>query len=268
MMNRRFVALAMVAAASLLTACAEVPTDPDEKAEFNEINDPLEPMNRAVFDVNMFLDNNVMVPVATTYRDNTPERVQSGVHNVLVNMEAPYVAGNDLLQGNPRRAADALGRFVINSTFGVLGIFDVMGDEGVKAHENDIGVTFGVWGMGEGPYLMLPLVGPSNPRDGAGRVADFWADPTSSVLSAKGLNMVNNVSFGADLVDSRTRLLDPLAEVKRSSIDLYAAIRSLYRQRRGSMIAGADAVDPVPASLPGTGVPPSERPAPPSMLRP
>jgi phospholipid-binding lipoprotein MlaA len=253
--------LAVLFATTMLAACAAMPADPDERADFVEANDPLEPMNRAVFDMNMYLDDHVMAPVARTYRDETPEPVKASVHNVLTNLSEPYVAGNDLLQGNPQRAADSLGRFLINSTWGLFGLFDRVGDTGgPRAHENDIGVTLGVWGVDEGPYLMLPFVGPSNPRDTAGRVADLWASPASAVFAANGIGWISDAQFGVDLVDSRTQLLDPLDEVKRSSIDLYAAIRSLYRQRRAALVTGAGQDQPVPASLPAA-VPPSQAPA-------
>ena len=243
----------------MLSACAEVPTDPDERAEFDAQNDPLEPMNRAIFDVNMTLDDSVMVPVAKAYRDNTPPAVQSSLHNALNNLGQPYVAGNDLLQGDTHRAADSLGRFVINSTFGLLGLFDVVAESGgAKAHENDIGITLAVWGMGEGPYLMLPFLGPASMRDTVGRVADNWSSPAGAVFASQGLGWVNDLRFGTDIIDSRTRLLDPLDELKRNSIDLYAAVRSTYRQHRNSLItAGEDGIGS-PGSLPGIGVPPSE----------
>jgi phospholipid-binding lipoprotein MlaA len=220
----------------LLGACAEVPTDPDAKAEFEQTNDPLEPMNRKVFAFNNQLDHYVMEPVARGYRDTVPDPAQQGVHNVLVNLHAPYVAGNDLLQGDPAQAADMLGRFLINSTFGLLGLRDVVASSGgAKAHDNDLGLTMGHWGVGEGPFLMLPFFGPSNPRDTTGLVANFWADPADAVLGNYGTWPVA-LRFGVNAVDTRVELLDPLDEIKRSSLDLYATLRSLYRQQRRSAL--------------------------------
>ena len=243
----------------MLSACASIPTDPDEKAEFEAQNDPIEPLNRAVFDANMYLDETIMVPVAKSYRDHTPVGVQDGVHNVLSNLGQPYVAGNDLLQGDTRRAADSLGRFLINSTFGLFGIFDAVADSGgAKAHDNDVGITFGVWGVPEGPYLMLPFVGPASTRDAAGRVADNWTSPAGAVFASQGLAWVNDARFSTDLIDSRARLLDPLDDLKRNSIDLYAAVRSTYRQRRNAMVGTSEDGGGSPGSLPGTGVPPTE----------
>jgi len=252
---------AAILAALVLGGCAQVPADPDEKAEYEALNDPLEPVNRAVFDANMYLDHAIMKPVASVYRDNVPDGARTGVHNVLSNMSALYVAGNDLLQGQPHRAADTLGRFVINTTWGLLGIFDVVAENGgPKPHENDVGVTFGVWGLPEGPYLMLPFVGPATSRDTAGRVADFWTSPTSAVFAAQGVTWISDAGFGAGLLDSRSRVLDQMDDVERNAIDLYASIRSLYRQQRDKLIRGVDSPPPSPASLPGTGVPPSQQP--------
>ncbi len=239
-MLRRMVPLAAVVAMTLTAACAQLPTDPEERAEAEAVNDPLEPTNRVLYDVNMFLDDNVAAPVAEAYRDNFPEWFRTGVHNVLTNLEEPYVAGNDLLQGNVHAAADALGRFMINSTFGALGTRDAAVESGgPKGHKTDIGITLAVWGVEEGPYLMLPFFGPSNLRDGSGRVADYWADPAGVAFAAKGLGVLSSVQMGFDTLDNRTTYLDPLKEIRRTSIDEYAAIRSLYRQNRDATIAAA-----------------------------
>ena len=199
-MVRRLVSVAALAAMAALAGCTTLPDDPEERAEALAVNDPLEPTNRTLFDMNMYLDENVMEPVAEGYRDNFPDWLRQAVHNFMINLEEPYVAGNDLLQGNPAAAADSLGRFMINSTFGLLGFQDAVADSGgAKSHQTDIGVTLGVWGFGEGPYLMLPFLGPSNLRDGAGRVADYWAHPTGAVMASQGLNIFNNVQLGVQM---------------------------------------------------------------------
>ncbi|CAA7622490.1 Surface lipoprotein [Candidatus Terasakiella magnetica] len=240
-MKRRLLSFAAMAAVTLVSACATMPTDPEERAEALAINDPLEPTNRAIFDINMYLDDSIMVPVAEVYRDTFPHWFQTGLHNILINLMEPYVAGNDLLQGNPRAAADALGRFMINTTFGLLGVNDAVAETGgAKSHKTDLGITLGVWGFDEGPYLMLPFLGPSNLRDGVGRGAEFFAEPAGAVFSAQGLNWVNNLQMGTDILDTRTSLLDPLREIKRTSLDQYAAIRSLYRQNRAAMITASE----------------------------
>lgn len=239
-MVRRSGILAAVAAGALLAACATLPTDPEERAEVEAMNDPLEPANRTIFDINMYLDEAVMEPVVEAYRDTFPDWFRQAVHNMLVNIEEPYVAGNDLLQGNIRAAADSLGRFMINSTFGFLGTRDAVADSGgPRSHQTDIGVTLAVWGFDEGPYLMLPILGPSNLRDGVGKVADYWAHPTGAVLSSYGLDAVNYAQTGSEVIDTRTQFIDPIREIRRTSLDQYAAIRSLYRQNRDSSIANA-----------------------------
>jgi len=232
-------------AAGLAAGCAQLPTDPDERAEAEATNDPLEPTNRVIYDVNISLDETVMAPVAETYRDVMPDWFREAVHNMLANLQEPYTAGNDLLQGNTRAAADALGRFFINTTFGVLGTRDAIAETGgPRLHKTDIGVTLAVWGVDDGPYLMLPLFGPSGVRDGTGKIAEFWASPTGAVLGAYDLSVVSNVQTGVDLLDTRTALIDPMKELRRTTLDEYAAVRSLYRQSRAAAIAQARAGQP------------------------
>ena len=237
-MLRRLAPLSALVAVTILAGCTTLPEDPEERAEALAVNDPLEPTNRAIFDVNMALDDAIMAPIAEGYRDNVPDWLRQAIHNFLINLEEPYVAGNDLLQGNPAAAADSLGRFMVNSTFGMLGLKDALAESGgPKSHQTDIGTTFGVWGFEEGPYLMLPFFGPSNLRDGAGRVADYWAHPTGAIMSTYGLDVFNYTQMGTEMVDTRTGLIDPMKELRRTSLEEYAAIRSLYRQTRDAAIA-------------------------------
>lgn len=239
-MARRLVSLAAVAAMTMIAGCTTLPDDPEERAEVLAVNDPLEPTNRTLFDLNMYLDDNLAEPVAETYRDTLPDWIRQAIHSFMINLEEPYVAGNDLLQGNPHAAADALGRFMINSTFGLLGFKDAVAESGgAKPHKTDIGVTLAVWGVDEGPYLMLPFLGPSNLRDGVAHVADYWAHPTGAVVASQGLNVFNDVQMGTEMVDNRAELIDPMKELKRTSLDEYAAIRSLFRQNRDAAIAAS-----------------------------
>ncbi|EME69608.1 surface lipoprotein [Paramagnetospirillum caucaseum] len=232
--------MAAAMALSMVSACATLPEDPEDRAEAEAVNDPLEPTNRAIYDVNVFLDSNLAEPVAQAYHDVAPNWFRQALHNLLANLQEPYTAGNDLLQGNPAAAADALGRFFINSTFGMLGTQDVVAESGgAKRHKTDLGVTFAVWGVEEGPYLMLPFFGPSNLRDGAGRAADFFVSPTGQVFATQGLDVINNVTMGTDIVDTRAEHLDTMREIRRTSLDEYAAIRSLYRQFRAASLQAA-----------------------------
>ena len=250
-MRRRLV-LGLAAAATLgLAGCAQVPNDPDERAEFEALNDPLEPMNRQIFDLNMALDKAIMKPVATFWRDNVPESARHGIHNILNNLREPLIGANDLLQGQPHRAADTFGRFAINSTFGLFGLFDVIAaDGGAKYHGNDFGVTLAVWGCPEGPFLMVPFYGPSNPRDAAGKGVDWYIDPIDQGL--QWYVTVEDARSGADILDGRTQVLDQLDDVERNSLDFYSAVRSLSRQQREGQIrtAGGGSAAPQLGPLP------------------
>lgn len=262
---RRAAVCCLTATVLIASACAEVPKDPEERAEFEQINDPLEPMNRKIFAVNTYLDDHVMEPVARTYHKTLPEGVQTRVHNFLVNLNAPYVSGNEILQGRIHKAADDLGRFLINTTFGLLGTEDVVSQiGGPKANETDIGLTLGTWGIGEGPFLMLPFFGPSNPRDATGRAADFFADPVDAVIHINpGTNWATDTRFGFDTVDTRVQYLQPLADLKRSSLDYYASIRSLYRQKRRAYLGQSNAT--VTPSVPESPALPESSPEIPAL---
>lgn len=229
-----------------LGGCADAPDDPEALAEFEKIDDPLEPMNREIFVFNDFLDVHVMEQVARGYRNAVPEEVRDRIHDFLVNLNEPYVGGNELLQGEFTLASVDLGRFVINSTFGILGGWDlVAATGGPPTHTTDIGLTLGSWGIGEGPYLMLPFFGPSNPRDAAGRVADLWAYPADALINTQsGTAWITDTRYGVSILDLRTQLLDPIADLKRSSLDLYASIRSLYRQRRRAALGNGEEIAP------------------------
>lgn len=220
---RKF-AVALIALAA--SGCATVPSDQ---------NDPYEPTNRKIFSFNEALDTNLMLPVAKFYVRAVPAPARDGIHNFLANLDVPVTFANDVLQGEAARAADSLGRFTINSTIGVGGLIDVAAKIGVEEHASDFGETLAVYGAGEGPYLVLPLLGPSNPRDAAGYVVDVALDPStwiswrSSLYYKLGRGVVH-------ILDERARNIDTIAEIERSSVDVYATERSLYRQHRAAEI--------------------------------
>lgn len=232
----RFAAATIVALS--LAACATRPPadDAEAVAEFDAINDPAEPTNRAIFAVNEAVDTFLLAPVSRTYRFVVPEIPRQGIHNVLSNLREPVAVVNSALQGQLGRAGVSLGRFCLNTTVGLLGLFDVAKEVGMPRHKEDFGQTLAVWGIGEGPYLMLPVLGPSNPRDTVGLVVDYLLDPFGWWARASNNEEVQYIRTGIMAVDERTALLDPLDEVKRGSIDYYASIRTLYRQRRNSQI--------------------------------
>ncbi len=219
-----------------LAGCATAPplTDADATAEFRQNNDSIEPTNRFFYAVNDGLDTYLLRPVAVAYR-YVPGVIRRPVHNMLSNLSSPITFANDVLQAKPRRAGDTMMRFLINSTAGIGGIFDVADDLGYKAHDTDFGVTLALWGAGEGPFLFLPIIGPSNPRDAGGFAGNILLDPLTYATFG-GSNALRYSRLGVGAVDARERLLDPVDQVKRTALDPYATFRSLYRQNRQSEI--------------------------------
>jgi phospholipid-binding lipoprotein MlaA len=220
-----------------LAGCATAPTEPEELAEFNEINDPLEPANRAVFEINLYLDRLILRPVAWTYREVVPEPGREVVGNFLNNLRSPYTFANDLLQGEGERAGITVARFLINTTIGIGGLADVAGNIfGLEYHAEDAGQTLAVWGVDSGPYLMLPILGPSNPRDTAGLAVEYFVEPVNWFLREKDAGQYVLVRAGFDAVDQRQQVLDTLDALERTSLDYYAQIRSISRQRRADEV--------------------------------
>ncbi len=241
----------------LAGGCAVMPDPADREAvaEFNEINDPAEPANRAVFEVNRGLDAALLKPVATAYRDATPKFFQNRINDALDNLRSPVIFLNDVLQGELGRAATTLVRFIINSTIGLLGLNDIATDFGIEGHDEDFGQTLAVWGVPEGPYVMLPLFGPSNPRDAIGMVVDFLLDPFNIWAGNTDRDFAIFARSGTRAVDLRAIHMEALDELEKSSLDFYASIRSLYRQRRVNEINNGDPSANMPT--PGIGQGPS-----------
>lgn len=204
------------------------------------ISDPLEGFNRGIFTVNKGLDTVILRPVSQVYKFVVPEFGRHRVTDFLTNLNEPIVTLNSVLQGNPQNAFVSFWRFVFNSTLGVFGVFDIATHLGVpEEHSEDFGQTLAVWGVGEGPYLVLPLLGPSNLRDTAGLPVDFYANPFQHILK----NHINYKINAARIIDVRTRYGKLIDDTYDSSLDPYATFRSLYLQRRHAMInnLGADA---------------------------
>jgi len=198
-------------------------------------NDPYEVQNRKVFELNQSLDKHVALPVAKFYVHAVPEPAREGIHNFLVNLDVPVTFANDVLQGEVKRAGQTLGRFTVNSTVGIGGLVDVAAKIGIPEHKADFGETLAVYGVGEGPYLVLPLLGPSNPRDAVGYGVDIALDP-STWITWRSSTYFKLGRGTLDLIDERARNIDTLNEIERSSVDLYATLRSLYRQHRQAEI--------------------------------
>lgn len=219
-----------------LTACAHVPGDPQARAEYERNNDPAEPTNRIIFAGNQFVDRHALQPVARGYEGHVPGRIRKSVHDFVGNLGQPAVAANDVLQGNFSRAWNTTQRFVINTTVGGLGLFDVATVWGRPEHKADFGQTLGVWGIGPGPAVQLPLFGPSNVRDSFGKVADLITNPINFVPGGAAAT-VGTASGGLGIVDGRANLLGTTDALKRNSLDYYATLRSVMAQRRAALVA-------------------------------
>jgi phospholipid-binding lipoprotein MlaA len=212
-------------------------------------NDPIEPVNRAVFQVNRVLDGLILEPAARIYRMVTPQFMRTGVTNFLANLRTPVVFINDLLQGEPKRAELTLGRFMFNTIMGLGGLIDVGGMLGMpERHSEDFGQTLAVYGVGDGPYLMLPFLGPSSLRDASGRVVDLAFDPLT-VLGAAGVGIfIEPTEFGmartgTEALSFREQNIENIEELRRTSIDEYAAVRTFYRQFRDNEIRNGAPAD-------------------------
>jgi phospholipid-binding lipoprotein MlaA len=228
----------LVASALSLAACAHAPANPEARAEFQRTNDPAEPTNRTVFRANQFVDRNALKPVAKGYTEYVPGRVRRSLHNFVSNLEEPGVAINDVLQGNVSRAWNTTQRFAVNTTLGGAGLFDVATDWHRPRHDADFGQTLGVWGVGPGPAVQLPLFGPSNVRDTVGKVGGLVTNPLTFVTGGAA-TAVNAASGGIGVVDGRSRLIPVTDDLERSSLDYYATLRSVAAQRRAKLIAEA-----------------------------
>lgn len=241
--------LVLAAFLFLTGGCATMPdsNDAEAVAEYNKINDPAEPTNRAIFEVNRGLDTALLKPLATFYRDVTPQFFQDRINDALNNLRSPVIFLNDLLQGELDRAITTVVRFMINSTWGLLGLNDIATDLGLEGHDEDFGQTLAVWGVPEGPYMVLPLFGPSNPRDTIGIAVDFLVDPFNIWADNTDRDFAILSRAGTRAVDLRATHMEALDSVEKTSLDFYASIRSLYRQRRANEIRNGQPSANMPA---------------------
>ncbi|MCB9963941.1 MAG: VacJ family lipoprotein [Rhodospirillales bacterium] len=224
-------ALGALATVLILGACSST-----QHAQSYDIYDPFEDANRTVFTINDKLDKVIAKPIAKTYRVVLPEPARVGVRNVLRNLNTPVNAGNQLLQGDLSGTATDLGRALINTTAGIGGLFDVAGYLGLEYEFEDFGQTLAVWGIDNGPYFIIPLLGPSTLRDSTGRLVDAYADPLSHYLQNTHREEWLYTRWGVSLVDQRESVLDVLDDLESSSIDYYAVMRSSYIQYRAAMV--------------------------------
>jgi phospholipid-binding lipoprotein MlaA len=224
----------MLMAGLLLLGFSGCATAPGSNSASDQ-NDPYEATNRKIFALNQSFDKHLALPIATTYVRVVPEPARDGIHNFLGNLDTPVIFANDVLQGEANRAGQSVGRFVINSTAGLGGLIDVASKVGIPEHSADFGETLAVWGAGEGPYIVLPGLGPSNPRDAVGYAVDMALDPSTWITWRSSTYFKLGRGF-LELTDERARNIDTLNEIERTSVDLYATLRSLYRQHRQAEI--------------------------------
>lgn len=196
--------------------------------------DPFESINRAVFTFNENADEYVVKPAAEAYKFVLPEFVRTGVTNFFSNIGDVFVAANNLLQGKPENAANDIGRFLVNSTIGILGFFDVATDAGLEKNQEDFGQTLGVWGLSDGPYVVLPFFGPSSVRDTAGFVVDV---KTNFILNSNHLNDDQKIGTTVlRVVNYRANLLEASQLLEDAAFDKYSFLRDSYLQRRRNQV--------------------------------
>lgn len=222
-MTQSFKAIVLsLALAGLVGGCA---TSGNQK-------DPIEGLNRAVFAFNDGLDTVLIRPAAQGYDAVLPTPVRTGITNFFGNIADVFIGVNNLLQGKPAQALSDLGRVMINSTVGILGIFDVASEAGLEKHEEDFGQTLGRWGMGDGAYVVLPMFGPRTVRDTAGLALDMAVDPVANVDHVASRNSLSALR----LIDARAELLPADKVIAEAALDKYAYVRDGYLQRRRNLV--------------------------------
>jgi len=227
--------LALATAALVLTAAPALADAPKPSAQ---IADPWEGANRGFYKFSMGVDHAVIAPIVHAYMAVLPDPVRQGVKNVVYNLDEPRTAANDTLQGRLDRAGATTARFVINSTVGIGGLFDVASRTGLPGHDSDFGQTLGRYGVGTGPYIFVPFVGPSDVRDGVGRLVDAFGDPVAWVVGDLNTTF-GQVRDGVRVLQARVDLDDTLRGLDRDFTDPYATLRSGFSQNRAYKILEA-----------------------------
>ena len=229
--NPRRAQAALALSAVLLAGCASGPGAHPQ--------DPFEPYNRGMTSFNEGVDKAVLKPVATLYRDATPSPVQTGVHNFFTNLGDAWSLVNNLLQGRGREAFDSLVRVTTNTVFGLGGLLDIATEAGIERHQQDFGLTLARWGVEPGPYLVLPLLGPSTLRDTLALPADWYGDPLSYLHPVSHRNSL----YTLRLVDKRRQLLGATTVLDAAALDSYSFTRDVYLRVRARQVAGGSGAD-------------------------
>ena len=211
-----------------------------------EHNDPWESINRGTHSFNLTFDKYLLSPIAKGYRIILPAELRTGVRNFLSNLTEPWTTINSVLQGNISNTGNSIARFLINSTVGILGFFDVASHIGFEKQKEDFGQTLAVHGVKSGPYLVLPFLGPSNVRDAMGKVVSFFGDPVTLALERNDKNEWIWIGTAMKGVDFREQNFEKFDNLKATSVDFYATLRSLYLERRNRMITNKKSSDKDP----------------------
>jgi phospholipid-binding lipoprotein MlaA len=209
-------------AVTLLAGCAAAPSR----------DDPFEPMNRASFAVHEVVDGHVVKPIAQAYVDYAPKLVQTGIRNFFGNVDDFISFINGMLQNKPDKAGNDLGRVITNTGFGLLGLIDIASDAGIPKGNEDFGQTFGYWGIPQGPYLFIPVLGPTTVRDGTGLIVRAYATPIGYIPDVP----TRNILWGIGFLDARASALQAESLVDQASLDRYTFIRRSYLQRRQYLV--------------------------------
>jgi len=250
--------LAALALCCVLSGCASLPA-----GERGEPDDPLEPLNRAVFDANTALDDAIIRPLAEAYRTTVPPFVRDRIRSAIDNLAEPRIFVNDLLQRRPDAAGITFARFFLNTTAGLGGMFDLAAGQGLAKQSGDFGQTLYTWGVTDGPYVVLLFFGPSNFRDAFGLGVDLVTTPPALVVTGHAGTVTGLAVGTVDGIDLRARNIETLDEIKASALDFYAHLKSITRQRRESQLREASRVRDEPQELIDPGTPsndPTERP--------
>ena len=247
--KRACVALALGIA---LSGCASVP------AGEGPSDDPLEPLNRAVFHVNTTLDDAIIKPVAEAYRTAVPEFFRDRIRAFMDNLAEPRIFVNDVLQARFNAAGTTFARFFANTIAGAGGLFDFASAHGLARQTGDFGQTLYAWGVDDGPYLVLLFFGPSNARDAAGLGVDLLTTPPALVLHGDAAGVTNLVLGVVDGIDLRSRNIETIDEIKASSLDFYTHFKSIARQHRAVALREARGLAAAPPELTDPGATPED----------
>ena len=228
-LNQSLSTFVSLAAATFLVSCAAPKTT-------DQISDPIEPVNRVIHGFNGVVDTFAIEPAARGYRAAVPKPARKGVRNFLRNLNAPTNFANEVLQGDFDGAGHVLTRTSVNTFIGLGGLIDVAAHEGLEHTHEDFGQTLAVWGIGHGPYLVAPLLGPGSLRDYTGMAVDVYADPLNRWLHNTDEDEWIYARTAATVIDNREALLEVLEDLQANSIDFYATLRSVYVQNRNDEI--------------------------------